>query len=68
MTMNADPILEELWAARDRLAARFNYDLNAIFRHIKAEEAKSGLRYVECPPRKLSAAEDNFRKRAAHDD
>ena len=48
--MNADPILAELWAVRDRLAARFDYDVDAIFRHIKAEEAKSGLRYVECPP------------------
>ena len=55
--MNADPILAELWAVRDRLAARFDYDLYAIFRHIKAEETKSGLHYVECPPRRLSAAE-----------
>ena len=47
--MNADPILAELWAVRDRLAARFDYDLDAIFRHVKEEEAKSGLRYEECP-------------------
>lgn len=56
--MNADPVLAELLAVRDRLAARFDYDVDAIFRHIKAEEAKSGLRYVECPPRRLSAAGD----------
>lgn len=53
----ADPILEELGGVRDRLAARFDYDVDAIFQHIKAEEAKSGLRYVQCPPRRLCPAE-----------
>lgn len=66
--MRADPILAELWAVRDGLAARFGYDVDAIFRHIKAEEAKSGLRYVECPPRRLSAAEDDSGERGARDD
>ena len=33
-----DPIVAEVRAARDRLAARFDYDLEAIFRHIQAEE------------------------------
>ena len=66
--MNADPVLEELWAVRDRLAARFGYDVDAIFRHIKAEEAKSDLRYVECPPRRPSPAEDDFGERGARDD
>lgn len=67
--MKADPILAELWAVRDRLAARFNYDVDAIFEHIKAEEAKSGSRYVECPPRRLSAAaEDDSVEGAARGD
>ena len=66
--MIADPILAELWAVRDRLAARFDYDLDAIFRHIKAQEAKSGLRYVECPPLRLTPAEDNSGGRGARND
>ncbi len=66
--MNADPILGKLWAVRDRLAARFDYDVDVIFRHIKAEEAKSGLRYVECPPRRLSPAEDDTGECGARDD
>ena len=66
--MKADPILAELWAVRDRLAARFDYDLDAIFRHIKEEEAKSGLRYVECPPRRLSHAEDHPGERGTPDE
>lgn len=66
--MKADPILAELWAARDRLAARFDYDVDAIFRHVKAEEAKSGLRYEECPSRKLLPATDSTLESGAHDD
>lgn len=65
--MKADPILAELWATRDRLAARFGYDLNAIFRHVKAEEARSGLRFEECPARRLTAAQDDPVKPDAQD-
>lgn len=66
--MKADPILAELWAARDRLAARFDYDLDAIFRHVKAEEAKSGLPYEECPSRGLLPATDGTVESGARDD
>ena len=55
--MRDDPIVAEVRAARDRLAARFDYDLEAIFRHIQAEEARSGLTYVPCPPRKTAFAD-----------
>ena len=55
--MTDDPIMAELRAARDRLAARFNYDVEAIFRHIQAEEARSGLTYVQCPPRPSGTAD-----------
>ena len=48
--MTDDPIMAEVRATRDRLAARFGYDLEAIFRHIQALEARSGLAYVPCPP------------------
>ena len=51
------PIVAEVRAARDRLAARFDYDLEAIFRHIQAEEARSGLTYVPCPPRETALAD-----------
>ena len=54
--MTTDPIAAEVRAARDRLAARFGYDLEAIFRHVQAEEARSGLTYVPCPPRRPAPA------------
>ena len=57
MAMNDDPIMAEVRAARDRLAARLDHDLEAIFRHIQAEEARSGLTYVPCPPRETALAD-----------
>ena len=41
-----DPIVDEVRAIRDAHAARFNYDLDAIFRDIKDQERKSGLTFV----------------------
>jgi hypothetical protein len=41
-----DPIVDEVRRVRDAHAARFDYDLDAIFRDIKEQERKSGLRFV----------------------
>jgi hypothetical protein len=41
-----DPIVEEVRRIRDAHAARFNYDLDAIFADIKAREKQSGLVFV----------------------
>lgn len=41
-----DPIVDEVRRARDAHAARFGYDLDAIFRDIKEQERQSGLRFV----------------------
>ena len=48
-----DPIVDEVRRVRDAHAARFNYDLDAIFQDIKEREKKSGLKFVEgvaCQP------------------
>lgn len=42
-----DPIVDEVRRIRDAHAARFNYDLDAIFRDIKEREQKSGLVFVQ---------------------
>jgi hypothetical protein len=42
----SDPIVEEVRNARDAYAARFNYDLRAIFRDLKEQERKSGRKFV----------------------
>ena len=46
-----DPIVEEVRRVREEHAARFNYDLDAIFQDIKEAERKSGRHFVNYPPR-----------------
>jgi hypothetical protein len=41
-----DPIVDEVRRVRDAHAARFNYDLDAIFRDIKEREKKSGHKFI----------------------
>jgi hypothetical protein len=41
-----DPIVDEVRRVRDEHAARFNYDLDAIFRDVKEQEKKSGRKFV----------------------
>ncbi|MFO0813991.1 MAG: hypothetical protein U0796_12265 [Gemmatales bacterium] len=41
-----DPIVDEVRQVRDAHAARFNYDLDAIFRDIKEREKKTGLKFI----------------------
>jgi hypothetical protein len=48
-----DPIVEEVRAAREAYAKRFNYDLDAIYRDLKEQEKKSGRRTVSFGPRRV---------------
>lgn len=45
--MTIDPIVEEVRANREAFAARFNYDLDAIFAYLKEQEKTSGRVYVD---------------------
>ena len=45
-----DPIVNEVRRVRDAHAARFNYDLDAIFRDLKEQEKKSGRKFVSLTP------------------
>jgi hypothetical protein len=42
-----DPIVDEVRKVRDAHAARFNYDLHAIFLDIKKREKERGLTFVD---------------------
>jgi hypothetical protein len=42
----SDPIVDEVRRAREAYAARFNYDLRAIFRDLKEQEKRSGRKFV----------------------
>lgn len=46
-----DPIIAEVRAVRDAHAARFDYDVAAIFRDIRARQKSSARDYVCYPAR-----------------
>jgi hypothetical protein len=48
-----DPIVDEVRRIRDAHAARFNYDLDAIFQDIKEQEQNSGRTFVSPPTNKV---------------
>jgi hypothetical protein len=41
-----DPIVKEIRGVRETHAARFNYDLRAIYRDLKEQEKNSGRKFV----------------------
>jgi hypothetical protein len=42
MMIQPDPIVEEVRRVRDAYAARFNYNLRAMFEDLKKQERESG--------------------------
>jgi len=44
--------VDEIRAEREAYAARFNYDLWAIYRDIKEQERKSGRTFVSLTPKR----------------
>jgi hypothetical protein len=52
-----DPIVNEVRAVRDKLAARFNYDVDAIFDDLQKRQASFGDRLV-FPKDRNTAQED----------
>jgi hypothetical protein len=51
-----DPIVAEVRKVKERLAAKFNYNIDAMFDDLRAREKTSGRRYVDLskPRRKAS--------------
>ena len=55
--MRNDPIVAEVRAIRDELAAQCGYDIKEIFRKLREQQAKSGLKYVRYPARRVASTE-----------
>jgi len=51
-----DPILEEIWKARDEHARRFDYDIKRICEDLRRIEKESGRRVVTRMPKRRSAS------------
>ena len=49
-----DPIIAELRCIREAYAARFDYDVDAMFRDIRARQEASGREYVRLPARRTT--------------
>ena len=56
-----DEIVEEVRKARDEYAAKFNYDLEAIYKDIKEKEKQSPRKVVSLPPKKPDLVEHTDR-------
>lgn len=56
--MKDDPIVAEVRAIRDELAAECGYDLKKILRRLREQQASSGRQYVRYPARRIIATED----------
>ena len=52
-TTQTDPIISAVWRARDEHAARFDYDVEKIFRDIRARQESSDGEYVRYPARRI---------------
>ena len=50
--MWTDTIVEETRKARDEYAAKFNYDLDAMYEDLKNREQQNKERLVSLPPKK----------------
>ena len=54
-----DPIMAELRAIRRAYAARFDYDVEAMFEDIRARQEASGREYVRLPGRRVVPGGDD---------
>lgn len=58
-TAQTDPIIAEVRAVRDDHAARFGYDVEALFKDIRSRQEASNREYVRYPARRaVSGFED----------
>ncbi len=51
--MAKDAIVEEVRRVRDQYAARFNYDLNAMYRDLKERQRRGEFQVVHRRPRRV---------------
>jgi hypothetical protein len=50
--METDPIVAEIRAIRERIAAQFNYDIAAMVKYAQERDAQGDREVVSLPPRR----------------
>lgn len=58
-----DEIIDEIHKHREEFAAKFNYDIDKMFKYLREQEKKSGRKYF--PSSKKSDDSVNGKKKAA---
>ena len=58
-TKETDPIIAEVWAVRKAYASRFDYNVEAIFRDIRAKQEASECEYVRLASPSAVPAHEN---------
>jgi hypothetical protein len=53
--MSGDTIIDEVRAIKERLAAKFNYDVRAIAEDARKRQGKDGHRVISPPPKRPAA-------------
>lgn len=60
-------MVDEVRKVRAEHAARFGFDLEAIYRDLKEKERTSGRAYVRYPPRRIAPQEGDWREHDRQD-
>ena len=63
--MSHDPIVDEIRRIREAYAAKFNFDLEAIFKDLREKQARSGRPVVRLPANRVSADQNRTENPAA---
>ena len=61
-----DPIVAEVKRIREEHAAKFNYDLEAIFADLQRREAKSNATFLSFPVKRIKSVIENPVTKSRH--
>ncbi|MDA3874380.1 MAG: hypothetical protein PF795_10540 [Kiritimatiellae bacterium] len=53
-----DDIIQEVWKAKDEIAAEHNYDVKCLVRSLRSKESDSGSRVVDVHAEQLSMVKE----------
>jgi hypothetical protein len=56
-----DDIIQEVWTAKDRIAARYNHDVKRLVEHLRAEQKSSTSAVVDLNARHRSESRTAWR-------
>ncbi len=63
--MSSDPIVDEIRAIREQIAARFNYNIDAMVKDAQESDARGDRKLVSRPPRRPEGWQEPVAKSAA---